>query len=288
MLIVGASGFVGRHLVHHLQEQGHQVETWGRGKDSNQSVDLLGPSPLPTGSWDVVYHLAAHSKPGLPWSSELILQNLAMTARLSDHLETNNPGCRLIFASSGLVYSASGEPHEESDPIAPSNAYGLSKQLCENWLQSVRSNLNVIIVRAFNQIGPGLPRGLMVTDLMDRIKAGEHPIKMRGRNATRDYLDIRDAVVAFEKLSRAELIRGNIFNLCSGNPIRISDLISAILESMGKSCPVTFQDLSEDRLIGINRKIRKELDWSPTISIKESIRHLLESENSMPGSQALA
>src|SRR5262245_18899872 len=169
VLVIGASGFIGRALVERLLAEGCTVDAWDRRggpaapRLRRSAVDLLADAPLPApdaAPWDVAFHLAAHSLPGMPWTRELVLENLAMTARVVEHLSTTAAGCRTIVASSAQVYAPSDEPLREHSAIGPLHLYGLSKQLCEDWALSARQRLRLQIVRAFNQIGPGMPQGL--------------------------------------------------------------------------------------------------------------------------------
>ena len=64
-----------------------------------------------------------------------------------------------------------GGPLTENSPIGPLRPYGLSKQLCENWALSVRERPRVQIVRAFNQVGPGMAPGLLIPDVLERMAA---------------------------------------------------------------------------------------------------------------------
>lgn len=276
VLVVGASGFVGRHLIPHLESCGHTVESWSRSGSQGPGVDLLGPEPLPKGQWDAAFHLAGHSRPSLGWSSALTAENIAMTARLLDHLAETSPGCRFIFPSSAHVYADSVEPHAETDEVSPSGPYGLSKQLCEASVQSHAKNLKVVIVRAFNKIGPGLPEGLLVTDLMNRIRGGEDPLRMSGRNALRDFLDVRDAVQAYERLACADVPSGSVFNLCSGTPLRVSALIQSILSHLGIHRQVIFEDLREDILTGHCGKLKEAIGWSPSYPLEDTLGYMLE------------
>src|ERR1035438_9141553 len=206
VLVIGSSGFIGQALVSRLLAEGHEVEAWDRciGEArpglTTHIVDLLGPAPLPQPDgrpWEAAFHLAAHSVPGITWTRDLVMQNLAMTARAFDHLAEYAPGCRAIFTSSAFVYAPTREPVREDAPLRSIHPYALSKQLGETWVLSRQNDLRVFVVRPFNLVGPGMPLRLLVPDLLARIRSGESPLQMRGRNDLRDFLVWRDALDAY-------------------------------------------------------------------------------------------
>ena len=155
VLVIGSSGFIGQALVSRLLAEGHEVEAWDRREGEARpgltlrTVDLLGPAPLPLPEgrpWEAAFHLAAHAVPGVTWTRDLVMQNLAMTARAFDHLAEHAPGCRAIFASSAFVYAPTPDPVREDAPLGSIHPYALSKQLGEAWALSHRNDLRVFIV----------------------------------------------------------------------------------------------------------------------------------------------
>lgn len=264
VLIVGSAGFIGRNLAARLLADGQRVEGWSRRGTgpagmTARAVDLAASPSLPEpppGGWDAAFHLAAHSRPNLPWNRELVLENVALCARVFEHLAQSSPGCRAILASSGQVYAPAREPHGEDDPLGPRGLYGLSKQLSEACALYHVRQLEVVFVRSFNVIGPGMASGLLVPDLLQRLRAGEDPLRMQGRDALRDFLDVRDAVAAYAGLLAAPLASGTVLNLCSGRATRVSALIEAICSAQGLERAVLFPDDAEDVLLGRPERLR--------------------------------
>ncbi len=281
VLVVGGSGFVGRALTSRLLEAGHEVEIWDRQLPAEgphlccREVDLLGKEalPLPTsGPWEAAFHLAAYSVPGLAWTQDLIMANLRMTARVFDHLAATAPGCRAIFASSAFVYALGDTPLTEAAPLSWGHPYALSKRLGEDWVLSHRASLQVLIVRPFNLIGPGMAAGLLVPDLLERIRHGELPIQMRGRDDLRDFLDWRDAVTAYLRLLEVDAPSGTIWNLCSGRPTRVSELVHALLQAHGLDCPVIFSDPAVETLVGDPSRLMRATGWAPCFTLPETVQ----------------
>lgn len=281
VLVVGASGFIGRPLVDRLLIEGHTVDTWDRRGGPTapglrrSAVDLLADAPLPApdgAPWDVAFHLAAHSLPGIAWRRSLVLDNLIMTARVVDHLSVCAAGCVAVVASSGQVYAASDKPLSEESPLGSIHPYGLSKQLCEDWALSARQRLRVQIVRAFSQIGPGMPDGLLIPDVLQRVVGGnDGPLMMRGRDDWKDFLDWRDAIDAYMLLMRSDAESGTIWNLCSGQRTRVSSLIRSILVELNVEREIHFADPNVETLVGDASKLMRATGWAPQRRLQETV-----------------
>lgn len=289
VLIIGSSGFVGSHLIRHLVSQGHEVEGWSRSAQDpsnwrHRQVDLLAPQglPVPDGSqWDAVFHLAGHTEPHLHWDQDRVFDNLRMTARVFDHLREASPGCRAILASSGHVYAPASTPVAEDSPLGPIHPYGLSKRLSEDWALARTSGLHVQVVRAFSQLGPGLPKSLMVPELLERIRRGENPIRMMGRNDRRDYLDIRDAVRAYEALLTVETPSGSVWNLCSGRETCVSALVGAILDSLELVRDIRFEHPEVTSFLGNRHRLSEATGWAPIHSLESTAHSLVRNRTSL-------
>lgn len=281
ILVVGGCGFVGRALTARLLEAAHEVEIWDRAPQAGapglrcQAVDLLGNDALPAPEgkpWDAAIHLAAYSVPGMAWTQDLIFANLRMTARVFDHLAATAPGCKAIFASSAFVYARGSRPIKEADPLDSSHPYALSKHLGEIWALSRRTSLNVFIVRPFNLIGPGMATGLLVPDLLERIRSNENPLMMQGRDDIRDFLDWRDAVEAYLHLLDLDAPSGSVWNLCSGRPARVSGLIRALLQARGLERSIQFADPGVEALVGDPSHLMEATGWAPRLTLEDTAK----------------
>lgn len=285
ILVIGSSGFIGQALIPRLLEVGQQVEAWSRrggrteGPLRSVAVDLLNAPALPVpqdGPWDAAFLLAAHAVPGQPWTSDLVMENLRMTSRALDHLADHAPGCRVLFTSSAQVYALAPGQRQETDAVAPLHPYGLSKQLSEDWAQSKRNALDLQIIRPFNQIGPGMPEGLLIPDLLAKLASGSPTIAMRGRDDTKDFLDWRDAMDAYLALLEVQAPSGSVWNLCSGREIRVSALIGELQAAAGDRREVTFADARNEALVGNPSKLMKATGWSARRTLADTSRAIVE------------
>jgi nucleoside-diphosphate-sugar epimerase len=139
----------------------------------------------------------------------------------------------------------------------------------------MRKALDIQIVRPFNQLGPGMPKGLLVPDLLERIACGESPLRMRGRDDRKDFLDWRDAMDAYVALLGITAPSGSAWNFCSGREVRVSALVKAILAAMGLATDVHFADPSGEASLGDPSKLMAATGWRPRRSLDETIAAIL-------------
>lgn len=289
ILVVGASGFIGRHLVRRFALDGCEVEAWSRseveappGTESGfryRCVDLLGTEELPAppdGGWDVVFQLAGESRPSRFTGQTHLRDTVRMAARVVSHVGRVSPGCRYILNSSAYVYSASEDPRSEKDETVPTGPYGLAKLIAEDLTLLHRDRLHVTIVRAFNLIGPGLPDGLFATDLLAGLRGDVSPASLNGADVQRDLLDIRDAVAAYSALLGSDYESGSVFNFCSGRAIRSSEFAGILLNELQQSRELRFEGTPHMPILGSCQKLRSLADWDPKFSIAETARSFVE------------
>ncbi|MBV8151589.1 MAG: GDP-mannose 4,6-dehydratase, partial [Candidatus Eremiobacteraeota bacterium] len=236
-LVTGASGFVGKYLVEALKRDGAEVVACGGPRDGGDyfPIDLRDITSLEralaAARPDVVYHLAAQTfvPDTLKSPLETYEINAMGTARLVQALRrcagTRRP--RIIFASTAEVYGsrASSEyPLRETADLRPRNPYGASKAAAEAMLgAAARSDdLDVVIARSFNHIGPGQSERFVVASFatqLARIARGGGPQLFVGDlTPARDFLDVRDVVEAYRALAlRGQ--SGEVYNVCSGRAV---------------------------------------------------------------------
>ncbi len=250
ILVTGASGFVGLHMIRLLLARGYAVTALDLGARPNlppevdfRSIDLRDAGSLAElpRTWDGVIHLAGASIPSLFATPAPVLLNLELTLNLLNHLQDS----RILLVSSSHVYSPSAARCKESDPIAPQGLYGLSKHLVEQVAPHYQERLEVRVARPFNHLGPGLRPELMVPSLLRRLAAlpdDGSPVLMEGLNSTRDFIDVRDVAEAYLAILELEAPAHRTFNVCTGQGHSIEAVVLAAMALLSRVRPVQFRD----------------------------------------------
>lgn len=289
LLVTGASGFVGRHVIAAGRDR-YAILATGRGTRPAwlpddvawHQVDLLDRASVATLPRDVphILHLASETVPARFTSYEPLAESVEMTLNLCRHLTSG----RLVFTSSCLVYGASTKPLVEDDTLDPRGNYGLAKTIGEAIICRT-SGLEAVVARPFNHIGSGMRPDLVIPSIVRRVKAaidGE-PIQMLGLDSIRDFLDVSDIVAAYFALLDAPSLPFSAFNVASGQPTSISDVVRATARILHKPIgEVLFsaQGNSADDtsiVVGDAQRLRTATGWKPRVSLEESLQRLAAS-----------
>lgn len=300
ILVTGAGGFVGGHLLPRLRAAFPEAELATPGLDSAafdiRDIDAVTELVRDTRP-DACIHLAAIAvvsaarlDPSLAWQV-----NLHGTLGLAATILLHAPDCLLLYPSSADCYGQSfrtGLPLDESAPLAPMNAYGATKAAADLALGAMAcEGLRVIRARPFNHTGAGQTTGLVVPAFarqVARIAAGLQPLVMHvgALDPLRDFLDVRDVCDAYIAcLARAETVAsGTIFNIASGIPRRIGDVLAALLALAGITPEI---EVNSNLLRKADIPIasgdagaaRAALGWKPAIAWEDTLRDVLEDWN---------
>ena len=300
-LVTGASGFVGRHLVTALRDDGAEAYPCGGPHDSADALTIdLDDVQTIRDALDAarpthVFHLAAQTfvpdslqSPEATYRTNVIGTALVAHA-IREFAKSNGSMPRLLFTSSAEVYGAR-EPREfplqESLDPRPANPYAASKAAAEAiLLGEARSfGLDVVIARAFNHIGPGQNDRFVVpafASQLARIARGAPPILLIGNvDAARDFLDVRDVVRAYVALA-SEGERGEIYNVCSGDAVTIRDVLRELVTIAHvpveiREDPARLRPSDVPLFVGSARKLRERTGWMPEITLGRSLRDVYE------------
>lgn len=307
VLVTGAAGFAGRHLVQELLRQG-PVELVAASLDG-----LPAPGLEATGvRWicldttssesladairgfepDQVYHLAGQSSVGRSFEAPLETWeiNATGTLRLLDALERESrTRARVLIISSAEVYGAVSEadqPIDESLPLRPITPYGVSKAAAELVALQMGAvgSVEVVVARSFNHIGPGQDVRFALPSIarqLVRIQRGEAEPELRVGNleARRDFLDVRDVVGAYVWLMRAG-VAGEVYNVCSGEEHSLLEMVEKLVQLSATGARVVvdadrFRPADIPVLVGNPARLRA-LGWRPEIDLDRTLSDILE------------
>ncbi|MES2306166.1 MAG: NAD-dependent epimerase/dehydratase family protein [Gemmatimonadota bacterium] len=308
LLVTGADGFVGRHLVRAARAAGHSVvaavgpggampEAW-LSPDEVAGVtalvaDLRAPDTykiLADFAPDSVVHLAALSSgaaarqdPATAWSI-----NAGGTAALFDALaQTGTP--TVLLASTGEVYGRGhAEQIPENAPLLPASPYAVTKLGAECAADEVRrrTGLKVIIARPFTHTGPGQAPLFVIPALASRLrealKRDLWQIPVGDLTPVRDFLDVRDVVAAYLLLLDRG-VSGEAYNIASGVGQSLADCFKRLAALLGSPAhAVTMPSLLRQSdipvLIGDASKLRAATGWAPQYSFERTLQDLVDAQ----------
>jgi GDP-4-dehydro-6-deoxy-D-mannose reductase len=297
VLVTGATGFAGSHLVAHLQAAGDEV--WGLIRVSEQDQewpfrplvgDLLDVASLHTAvaeaKPDVIYHLAGQADVGLSWREPFLTMSLNAggTANVLDAVvKWGRP--RVVAVTSADVYGrlpVDAMPINGRSQTNPHHPYGVSKAAASDLLKiyAKRYDLPVIEARPFNHIGPNQALGFVVPDFASQmaaiaLKQRSATMKVGNLDAERDFTDARDVVRAYRLLAEKGRA-GETYLICSGTPVPIHYLLHTLADIAGVTLDIEL-DSARMRpsdtpiLYGSYDKIRQEVGWRPEIPLRQSL-----------------
>jgi CDP-glucose 4,6-dehydratase len=292
ILITGATGFVGRHLMKRLQDEGYTVIGTSR-KDESEFIKKLDIEDFNAVKMFVskkkitqIIHLAGaaiveegQKNPMGTFKTNLISTlHILETARLYElH--------KVIIASTSHVYGRNKVPYKEIYTPHPTRPYETSKACVDLMAQSYAKSfgLRVLIPRFVNIYGPGDHSAQrLIPKTIKAILSGKSPL-MWGGNSKRDYLYIDDAVNAYMVLVRStekELKNQYIFNFGTENVISVKELLKTIILLSGiKKEIIDIPDQRAEEIplqyLSINRA-KKVLHWKPQITLDEGLKRTIE------------
>lgn len=299
IVVTGANGFVGRHLIRELKSRGHSVIGVGHGGSldpelqdsllSYHQCDLSDPeqvAELPLKDVNAVINLAGLARVGASFDDAETYKNMnvALLKVLGERLLKLRSHARVIAVSTGAVYE-SNQPMpltEASRTIAGGSPYAHSKLMMEQAAAELRKKgLQCIVVRPFNHAGPGQAPDFLLPDLFAQLteaKQSGQSIHTGNLTTKRDYTDVRDIVKAYADLAASETLEFNLYNVCSGASHSGQEILDIFLRTMnldGKITVETDQSLIRPNdppdLYGSHDRIQEETGWEPAIPIEQTV-----------------
>ncbi|HLK28167.1 MAG TPA: NAD-dependent 4,6-dehydratase LegB [Puia sp.] len=306
VLVTGADGFIGSHLVEKLIEEHCKVKafcyynsfnSWGWldsiPKNKLQEVEIfMGDVRDPNGvrsafkDVDVVFHLAALI--AIPFSyhspDSYIAANITGTLNVLNAARDLEIEKLLVTSTSEVYGTALYVPIDEKHPRQGQSPYSATKigadSLAESFYRSF--NLPVTIVRPFNTYGPRQSARAVIPTIITQLLNGEKEIKLGSLHPTRDLVFVKDTVAGFASIAKADHVAGEEINISTQQEISILDLAQTLIELINPGASIVSDDVrlrpekSEvERLLGSNEKIKKLTGWQPDYNLKRGLEETI-------------
>lgn len=307
VLVTGADGFIGSHLVEELVRKGYAVKaftyynsfnTWGwldtlPFEIMNQvevfTGDIRDPNGVRTAvkGMEQVFHLAAliaipfsyHSPDSYVDTNIKGTLNVLQAARDFDVQ-------RIMVTSTSEVYgTAKYVPIDENHPYQGQSPYSATKiaadRLAESFYRSFE--LPVSIVRPFNTYGPRQSARAVIPTIITQLLSGTTEIKLGAVTPTRDFNYVKDTVNGFISIARSDNTIGEEINIATQKEISIGELANEIIKQINPKAKIICDEerlrpknSEVNRLLGANQKISKLTDWRPQYDLEQGIKETIQ------------
>lgn len=305
VLVTGAGGFIGSHLVEVLVRNGCSVRAFTRYNSRNfwgwlEQSEVRHEVEIVTGDIrdfdsvreavrgaDFVFHLAALI--GIPYSyvSPLayIRTNVEGTYNILQAAREFETG-RIVHTSTSEVYgTALTVPIKESHPLQPQSPYSASKISADNIAQSfhLSFDLPIVIARPFNTYGPRQSARAVIPTVVTQALSGAEEIRLGSLHPTRDLNFVEDTAAGFIKLAECDEAMGSAINVASSKEISVGDLAKAILDATGSSADIVTdgervrpENSEVERLLGDNSLLTSLTGWKPETTLESGLEKTIE------------
>ncbi len=303
VLVTGAEGFIGSHLVEQLLSAGAEVRAlvhynpfgrWGWLHDHAGDVELQAGDVRDAErvanvaeGVEVIFHLAALV--GIPYSYQAP----------DSYIQTNVTGTynvlaaarragveRMVQTSTSEVYgSALRVPIDEDHPLQPQSPYSASKIGGDMLALSFHHafELPVAVIRPFNTYGPRQSARAVIPAVLGQIYGGAEEIEVGATAPKRDFNFVTDTARGFMAIAKCDQAIGEVVNVGSGREITIGELIDLMISVSGREVRAVSSaerirpaGSEVDRLMCDNRRALEWADWRPEVSLEDGLRQTAE------------
>lgn len=306
VLVTGADGFIGSHLVEELIKKGYEVRAftyynsfnnWGwldtLPGDIMRDVEVFqGDVRDPNGveeairGMQAVFHLAALI--AIPFSyhspDTYVDTNIKGTLNVLQAARKSETERVLITSTSEVYGTAQYVPIDEKHPFQGQSPYSATKigadRLAESFYRSFQ--LPVTIVRPFNTYGPRQSARAVIPTIITQLLAGKTEIKLGSLTPTRDFNYVKDTVQGFISIYESEKTVGEEINIATQKEIAIGQLAEELIRQINSATRIICDkerlrpEKSEvNRLLGCNEKIMRLTDWKPQYSLEEGLKETI-------------
>lgn len=309
VVVTGAGGFIGSHLVEALVAAGHRVRAFVHynGAGSHGWLDTFGPDQLAgvevvagdirdrgmvqrlVDGASVVYHLAALG--GIPYSylapQSYVDTNITGTLNVLESARLAGVG-RVVVTSTSEVYgTATTVPMTEAHRLRGQSPYAASKIGADKLAESYHLSfgLPVVTLRPFNTYGPRQSTRAVIPTIISQLAKGSGKVELGALRTTRDLLYVTDTVAAFQAVGTApqDAVVGQVFQAATGRETAIGDLVRRIAAMFGAQPEVVVTgsrlrpaESEVERLVGDAALLTAQTGWQPATGIDDGLKATVE------------
>jgi NAD dependent epimerase/dehydratase len=311
VLVTGAGGFIGSHLVEALVQKGCKVRAlvkynarnhWGNLETLSDSLrdnleilsgDITDPffvRRAVTGC-QAVFHLAALI--GIPYSyiapQHYVQVNVQGTLNVLEACRAEKIQ-KLVHTSTSETYgTAQYTPIDEKHPLQGQSPYSASKISADKMAESyfLSFDLPVATIRPFNTFGPRQSARAIIPTIISQALSypkTKEPIRLGSLSPLRDFTFVKDTVQGFIRMAESDESTGEVINVGSGQAQTIGETLQLILEIIGQPDIPIVTDEQRIRpeksevglLLANNEKAKRLLNWEPTVSFRDGLSQTVE------------
>jgi NAD dependent epimerase/dehydratase len=307
VLVTGADGFIGSHLVEELLDAGCKVRafvyynsfnSWGwldsfdsakRGNLEVISGDIRdrGSVARAMDGIEVVFHLAALI--GIPYSyyspESYVGTNITGTLNVLEEAKRIGTERVLVTSTSEVYGTARYVPIDENHPYQGQSPYSATKigsdRMAESYYKSF--NLPVTIVRPFNTYGPRQSARAVIPTIIGQLLNGNQEISLGSLSPTRDLVYVKDTVRGFRAIAECDAAIGQEINIATQSEISVGDLARSLIAKINPAASIrcteerTRPKNSEvERLFGSNEKIKNLTGWTPRWNLQTGLDETID------------
>ena len=290
VLVTGGMGYLGSFLVESLRQRGadvydisieaeHDEKHFPTNICNFDELDAVVQKIQP----DICYHLAASINRDRDFVifDNMLEVNVKGTSNLLKALEKTM--CKqFIFTSTSEIYGNNESPFHEGQLPMPVSPYSLTKVMAENLIRTFgkQYNLDYTIVRLFNFFGENMSEGFFITQMVNTLKRGEDFLMTKGEQ-TRDFLYVKDVVLALTLVADNPLALNDTFNVCSGKGSSIASLAQYVNKKIEGNSKVNlgaipYRENEVWEMIGSAKKIKEKLGFTAQYSIEDGLEKLIK------------
>ena len=300
VLVTGASGFVGRHLIRELLKNNHEIVAFDMafqspidGVDQQFTGDIMDAECLEkvTASTKpgACVHLGAISfaPSGKNNAPKMFAVNVVGTLNVLEAFRKGAPSARILVISTAHVYgrAASDRPVEEDSPLTPAGMYAISKAAADMATMEYSKQYGMcnMVARPNNHIGPGQSSKFVIASFAQQLKemrknGAKGAIHAGNMDSVRDFTDVRDIVVAY-RLLLEKGHAGKAYNISSNNLLTIKTVFDELCRLANIKPEVItdkerFRPTDSSPVLDV-RRIRADTGWKPQIPFTKTLEDIL-------------